>query len=259
MLPYPAATSREDKWNFIHQVKEEVLERDGGSILAIGVYGSLGRETDGPYSDMEIRILTPDGIDLPGQEEIIPPFKLEIGAVQRSVWLKRASSVDDSWAVKAGSYADVVALHDPGRLFEKARRIVTSAPESAFREVMREFMVWEPYETMGKIRNAAYAGDGAYARRAAYDLSWQAAKLIGLANRRYFTTRASSFEEASAMPSRPDGFLELAAMVMDGDLRDVQEVHARCERLWTGLNEWFQAMGIEYRSETFRWKGESGS
>ncbi|MGU3471424.1 kanamycin nucleotidyltransferase C-terminal domain-containing protein [Paenibacillus sp. D51F] len=259
MLPYPAATSREDKWKFIHQVKEEVLQRDGGSMLAVGVYGSLARGSDGPYSDIEIRILTPDGVDLPGQEEIILPFKLEIGAMQRSAWLKGAASVDDSWAVKAGSYADVVALHDPGRLFEEARLAVGSAPDSAFREVMREFMVWEPYETMGKIRNAVSTGDGAYMRRAAYDLSWQAAKLIGLANRRYFTTRASSFEEASAMPSRPDGFLELAAMVMDGDLRDVLEVHARCERLWTGLNEWFHAMGIDYRSETFRWKGESGS
>ncbi len=103
MLPYPAATSREDKWKFIHQVKEEVLQRDGGSILAVGVYGSLARGSDGPYSDIEIRILTPDGVDLPGQEEIIPPFKLEIGATQRSAWLKGAAFVDDSWAVKAGS------------------------------------------------------------------------------------------------------------------------------------------------------------
>ena len=46
-------------------------------------------------------------------------------------------------------------------------------------------MIWEPYETMGKIRNNVQSGNLNYLPLGAKDLTWQTAKLIGLANRTF--------------------------------------------------------------------------
>lgn len=49
------------------------------------------------------------------------------------------------------------------------------------------------------------------------------------------------------MASVPAGYAELAAAVMTGELGDRAGVYRLCEDLWTGLNDWFGSLGIEYR------------
>jgi kanamycin nucleotidyltransferase len=37
-----------------HEIAERVQERFHPEVVAIGLYGSLAREEDGPYSDIEL-------------------------------------------------------------------------------------------------------------------------------------------------------------------------------------------------------------
>ncbi|MFD1737470.1 kanamycin nucleotidyltransferase C-terminal domain-containing protein [Bacillus salitolerans] len=71
------------------------------------------------------------------------------------------------------------------------------------------------------------------------DFSWQTAKLIGLANKKYYITRARTFEESLKMETRPTGYDEQAHLVMEGTLANKDLIYQRCELLWIGLNEWF--------------------
>ena len=112
--------------------------------------------------------------------------------------------------------------------------------DEAIKETMREFMIWEPYETMGKIRNNVQSGNLGYLPLGAKDLTWQTAKLIGLANRTFYNTRAKTLEESLSLKSRPSGYDELAQLVMRGQLLQIDHVYELCERLWTGLNAWYE-------------------
>lgn len=247
MLSYPAATTKEQKIHMIDQLKNRLLHLHGDAILAIGMYGSIAQGIDGPYSDIELRVVTKDGVSLPGYEFIYLPFKIEISMIQKQEIYRSASAVDDSWAIKAGAYAHLAAIYDPNGLLEEIRTLPMQVSEEAIREVMREFMIWEPYETVGKIRNNKLAGNYNYLPLGAKDLAWQTAKLIGLANRTFFNTRARTYEESLQMPSRPSGYDELVGLVIRGQLHEMEMVYERCENLWTGLNEWYEEMGIDYR------------
>ncbi|MBW5445437.1 KNTase domain-containing protein [Cohnella sp. CFH 77786] len=249
MMPYPCSTTREEKLHFVYRAKDKLLALHGDGILAVGIYGSLGRGSDGPYSDIEIHVVTRDGYSLQGHEFIWLPFKLEISAVTETEFRNKAAGCDDGWPIRAGSYVDILPIHDPDSLFDEIKKVPSSIPDETVRETMRQFMIWEPYETMAKIRNSHCSGNWNYLPTGATDLAWQTAKLVGLANRRYFSTRARTLEEATGMPLKPAGFTELAASVMAGDLTDKNRVYRLCEKLWTGLNEWFRELGIEYRSK----------
>lgn len=48
----PIIMTREERMKIVHEIKERILDKYGDDVKAIGVYGSLGRQTDGP-----IRIL----------------------------------------------------------------------------------------------------------------------------------------------------------------------------------------------------------
>ncbi|MGE8204528.1 kanamycin nucleotidyltransferase C-terminal domain-containing protein [Heyndrickxia sp. NPDC080065] len=247
MLAYPVATTREEKYKMIEEIKDRLLAKYGEKILAIGVYGSIGQENEGPYSDIEMHVIVEDGLELNGYEFIYDKFKIEIGIEQKSELFKEAAEVDDSWAIKAGAFVHIIPFYDPTNLFLELKKQPFQASDSVFREIMREFMIWEPYETVGKIRNNYRNNNFDYITLGAKDLAWQTAKLIGLANKQFFTTRARTFEESLRMESRPKGYEELVHQMMAGTLTDKQHIYQLCENLWTGLNEWFEELGIDYK------------
>ncbi|MFB7305001.1 kanamycin nucleotidyltransferase C-terminal domain-containing protein [Heyndrickxia sporothermodurans] len=247
MLTFPVPTTREEKFNMMNEIKDRLLSKHGTKILAIGVYGSIGQEKDGPYSDIEMHVVLEDGIQLEGHEFIYDKFKIEIGMDQKKDIFKEAAEIDESWPIKAGSFVHITPLYDPTNLFEELKKMPFQASDAVFKVVMREFMIWEPYETVGKLRNNFMSGNFDYLTLGAKDLVWQTAKLIGLANRKFFTTRARTFEESLLMESRPAGYDELVRKVMAGTLEDKEYIYQLCEKLWTGLNEWFAELGIEYK------------
>lgn len=244
MVMGPFSTTREEKWAMAHQIRDRWLERYAQAVRAIGVYGSLARGTDGPFSDIEMWAVMQDGVAISSQEFVLGAFKVEIDVVERQAFFDMAKTIDDGWAIKAGTFVDVVPLSDSAHIFEAVKRMAMEIPDARVHEVMREFMVWEPYETMGKLRNTM--GSGAYVALGAMDLTWQTAKLIGLANRQYYTTRARTLAESLEMPSTPDGYQELVRAIVSGRLEDTTMVLQRCEDLWLGLNDWFTKLGISY-------------
>ncbi|MDR9856490.1 kanamycin nucleotidyltransferase C-terminal domain-containing protein [Paenibacillus sp. VCA1] len=249
MLPFPFPASREEKLQIVDRIKNRLLDLYGDDILAIGIYGSTALGKEGSFSDIELHVVSADGVQIQGHEFIYDKFKIEISPKQKSEIARQAAEVDDSWAIKAGVFINILPVYDPGRFFEELSQMPMRVSQEAIRSVMREFMIWEPYETMGKIRNNYASGNLNYIPMGAKDLTWQTAKLIGLANKQFFSTRARTFEESLHMASQPSGYVELVTRVMEGNLIDKGYVYRLCENLWTGLNEWYEELGIEYRSK----------
>ena len=247
MLPYPAPTTRKEKFEMIDLLKRRLLATHGDDILAIGAYGSIAFGTDGPYSDIEMHVITKDGSGVKTREFVCDKFKIELTANDSSTFLKEAQEVDDSWAIKAGAFIHILPVYDPESFFEQVKNLPLEISDDARRHIMKEFMIWEPYETVAKIRNNYSGGNWNYLSTGARDLLWQTAKLIGLANKTYYTTRARTLEESLEMESIPAGYRELLEFIQEGQLRDAEKLYHSCEELWTGLNEWFSSMGLDYR------------
>ena len=50
----PQSLPHTQRLTIAHEIAERVKERFHPEVLAIGLYGSLAREEDGPYSDIEM-------------------------------------------------------------------------------------------------------------------------------------------------------------------------------------------------------------
>ncbi len=247
MLTYPAPTTRSEKLEMIAVVKDRLLAAHGEHILAIGVYGSIALKTDGPYSDIEMHVVTKAHDSIEDLEFVYDQFKIEIGFHDKQAFFEKAKKIDDSWAISAGAFIHVLPVYDPTNLFEQVKTFPFTYLSATVDYVMKEFMIWEPYETMAKIRNSHKSGNYSYIPLGANDLVWETAKLIGLANRTYYTTRAKTYEESVRMESVPCGYKELVQLVKNGQLTDAETVYQLCENLWTGLNDWMESLGLNYR------------
>lgn len=251
MLAYPVSTTRKEKLDMIGRIKERLLFAHGEDILAIGAYGSIALETDGPFSDIELHVITSDASTLESFEFIYDKFKIELSTKTKVAFTKQAKDVDDSWAIKAGVFIHILPVHDPEGLFEQVRNLPLEVSDDAREDVMKEFMVWEPYETIAKIRNNYSSGNLNYLPLGAKDMLWQSAKLMGLANKTYYSSRARTFEESLEMESIPSGYRKLLDLISEGQLQDKEKIYFLCEDLWVGLNEWYSDMGLDYRLNEF--------
>lgn len=251
MLLYPIATTRTQKLEMIELLKERLLQSYGNQILAIGAYGSIALESEGPFSDIELHVITKDTQLIESFEFVYGKFKIEIASIEKSLFFAKAKKLDDSWAIKAGAYINILPIYDPDDVFGQVQHFPMEISDTAIKELMKEFMVWEPYETIAKIRTNYHNGNLAYLTLGAHDLLWQTAKLIGLANKCYYSTRARMFEESLEMQSLPSGYKELLNLFVDGKLEDKEQVYHLCENLWTGLNQWYEKMGLDYRLTNF--------
>jgi kanamycin nucleotidyltransferase len=87
-----------------------------------GVYGSLARGADGPYSDIEMMCL----LRTAGVERTVEwshgPWKAEVNFLGYDVALRQAAEVDGDWPLAHGAYLNVLPLHDPERFLSAFAR-----------------------------------------------------------------------------------------------------------------------------------------
>jgi kanamycin nucleotidyltransferase len=240
----PQARTREERLETAQRIFERVMQLHGDDVLAAGLYGSMARGDDGPFSDIEMMVvLKRAGVD-ESAEWTAGPWKAEVNFRSRRVVLEGASELEGEWAMVQGEYVNVLPLHDPTRFFSKLRKRVFDHNNEAMRVCMREVIVGDMYELAGKWRNQQAANRFDFMPAIAFKLAQFGAWLMGLSHRRLYTTSAAMLAESLALPDRPAGYDTLCHAVMRGELSDAKQVITLCEGCWAGVVAWAEAKGI---------------
>lgn len=241
------ATPKE-RWSLAVKIAERArhLRKD---VRAIGIYGSVARGEDGPYSDLEIIcVLASPGEDFT-TEWIARPCKVEVNFVSADVLFARAAEVEADWPLTHGAYASVHPIYDPDRIFPKLKEAVLAAPRAAFSQAIRNLIVEDLYELVGKVRNAWYFRATEELPFLAVELAFYGALLVGLANRHLYRSASKMLGDSLGLSDRPEGYDPLCRRVLAGDLRDPEEVFQACEAFWAGVEAWAWAQGIPLSPE----------
>lgn len=234
----PRAMSHAQRVEISREIADRVHARYGNQVMAIGLYGSVARGADGPFSDIEMRcVLRTVGEEF-GFEWSTGPWKAEVNVCSEDVILREAATVEGTWPLTHGAFLTILPLFDPECFFERLRDVITGQPEEKFRVAIEETLVGEIYELVGKLRNARVAGSMACIPELAVSLARHGAYVIGLAHRYTYSTGSRVFAEALTQPDRPSGFDALCHLVMSGNLADPETVAAACEACWSGLVTW---------------------
>ena len=234
----PQPLERKQRLALVQEIADRALVVYQKNVRAIGLYGSTARGTDGPFSDIELFCV----LDTTGEKYIHEwthgSWKAEVDVISEDVLLARASQVDERWPLTHGCYFDVQALYDPNNFFAILSHIASSQPEEKFFTAIRELMLFNLYEYMGKLRNAYYQENKAYLPEVACNIAKCGALLVGLAHQHCYTTASHMLEESLLLHQQPAGYDALCQLVMSGDLREPRRIVEICEAFWTGAEQW---------------------
>ena len=244
MITGPQPISPERRRQTVQEIAQALQAHYQGRLLALGVYGSLARQVDGPFSDIEMHcILHGEGIDQ-SFEWSAGPWKAEVDVCSPDVILAQAAEVDGDWSITHGAYVYVWPLFDPQAFFPRLKETALSQPDEVFRFRMKEVIVGDLYELVGKVRNAWVAQAYSPLPEYATHLARGTAGLIGLAQRYLFHSSTTFFEEALNLTDTPIGFKNLCEIVMNGHLSNKTEIFASVNTLWDGIVLWSKNKNI---------------
>ena len=245
----PKPMDRSRRLELARRIGDQIRDHYRDDVLAIGVYGSLARGTDGPYSDIEIHcVVRGQGVDV-CHEWSAGPWKAEVDVYSEDVMLEWASDLDVDWAVTHGACVHVWTLYDPTGFFPHLRDAALLHPDHAFEEAIRDVIVGEIYERIGKVRNARAEKNDACMPYLTVELARCGVCLIGLDRRHLYTTSTCMFEESFELSGRPEGYDTLCRMVMAGDLADPARTADAADAFWSGVERWARERGIQIEYE----------
>ncbi|MFS0558920.1 ANT(4')-I family aminoglycoside nucleotidyltransferase [Brevibacillus sp. 179-C9.3 HS] len=235
----PVKISRRDRFQTCQEIAERLHEVYKEKVLAIGVYGSISRGTDGPFSDIEMFCVVESNEELEfSYEWSAGPWKAEVNVCSADVLLNIAATVEDDWPLTHGPFFAPLSLYDPKGYFETLKKAAESPSQEDFTEAINGILVGEMYEFIGKLRNANLNGPHTYLPYLAMQFAQYGAMLIGLHNRKLYSTGAKVLPEALELPNRPAGFDAVARLVMSGELAESAKIVDACETFWDGLEAW---------------------
>ncbi len=240
----PQPHTREVRWEIVHEITERARAVHGDSLLAIGVYGSMARGTDAPYSDVEMLCVLRNDAPHESHEWSVGPWKAEVGVLSRAAIICDAGTLDFDWSLTQGAYLDLHAIYDPAHFFPTLREHVFGHSVGEFDQELRATLIGELYEVVAKVRNALETGHHDYLPLLVAKTATVATFAIGLANRHCYTGAAVMLQEALALDDRPDGYDDLCRLVMRGDLADARRILGLCDALWMGVELWASNKGI---------------
>lgn len=238
MLTDPQPLSPEQRRENAREIADLLLHHYGDDLLALGVYGSLARGTDGLYSDIEMHCIIQGEQFETSFEWSNGPWKAEVDVYTPDVILARVAEVDGEWPITHGQFAGVWVLHDPTGLFPRLEALAISQPQSSFEHAITEVIIGDIYELIGKLRNARTNQILDSVPLFLVHLAMQAACLVGLANRHLYSSSYTLFQDSMNLPDRPPGYDALCLAVMRGGLNDPLQAMRWAEDLWQGLITW---------------------
>lgn len=240
----PNRISPEQRRQNIQEISQALRDHYQERLLALGVYGSVARQEDGPFSDIEMHcVLHGEGVEQ-SFEWSTGPWKAEVDVYSPEVILSQAAEVDGDWSITHGAFVYVLPLFDPQAFFPRLKETVYSHPEETFRFRMKEVIIGDIYELVGKVRNAWVSN--AFSPLPGYTtyLAHLSAGLVGLSHRYLFHGSATLYEEALSLPDAPTGFKNLCELVMSGRLTNKNEIFACVNTLWDGIEHWAKVKNL---------------
>jgi kanamycin nucleotidyltransferase len=240
----PAGVSHEQRLRVAKDLAARIVAKHGSAVAAIAIYGSASIGTDGPYSDLDMTVVTYPEM---GQETKCYTcagliISIDYQTVEES--MKEARDANEG-----GPWMTVQVLYDPHGVIEQFRQTWRAIAANDCRKQAIGFLCDFVASNIGKIRNAAIAGDRAMFINAACGLAHDVCRVLCMLNdKTYVTGSARLFRETMKLKLLPSNFISLIDVVSGAAAVSDQEIYDAAESLWAGMRRLAEQQGLQWVS-----------
>lgn len=246
--------NHEQRLALAHDLTQRILARYGEEVLGVAIYGSVARNEDSQYSDLEMKVVTSNAVAESDVEYVHSSgAKVEINYEPEDIYLHNAGTVGDHWWHTAGQYRNqlITFRRDDSNIFARASVAAQELlhDEAPFKARMAQLIVDNLYELMNKIRGAWQRRDESNLRWWAHDFVYDTACYLALANRVYFITSGTIWQQVLEFSILTEGFADELTLLAGFEQGSLAAVYRAAEELWANIQQLAVQQGIIWVSD----------
>ncbi|SFI31378.1 kanamycin nucleotidyltransferase [Bacillus sp. 71mf] len=128
----PGKVTREERIKIAYTIANQILEKYGSEVKAIGIYGSLARKADGPFSDIEMKCILNSLEDSYSYEWTAGDWKAEVNFDSEEDIVEEATTIEEDWPLTHGQFFTILPIYDPEEFFKELRQKARSVDHTIF-------------------------------------------------------------------------------------------------------------------------------
>jgi predicted nucleotidyltransferase len=228
---------------------KKIIRKYSKDIYGIVIYGSVAKNEDRQYSDLEMYVVTKKKLKVRELKYVYRGMNVEVSYIPEREMLRSARTITHNWPIETDFYRSYLILYEKNNWFEKLRKAVASQKSGDFKKAIKKYLVWF-YELMSKIRNAYIYKDNYIFLWLASFLGWESAIFLGLVNRRYYKSERDVFTSVMNFPIQPKNYQRLLETVCHFSVTDRKKIYQATLKLFAELNRIARKKGIVVEKNT---------
>jgi len=245
----PQKFTREERLIFAKEFSEKIKSKFKENLLAVSIYGSVAREEDQPYSDLEMLVILKRLRPEKTIEGIYKGLKYEINLCTKERIKKNIYTIDIDWPIIVGQYLKILPLYDPQNVFDYFVKEYKKVVKRTFKLYIAEVFSCDLFDLFCKFFNARERKNYQTMRFLIFVLCDKVSKFLGLINKQYYHSLAERPQDAIKTPINFPSFIELMKKIMSGKIEDTKELSMLIEKLYQEITLYLEEEGIQYQKE----------
>lgn len=243
--------SHNEREKVLHELVPLIKTKFGDNLLAIAARGSFARNTDGPYSDLELFAFLkqmPKGQEHSAYGKL---RKIRDGLLVELIWVTEENyirEVKDVTSAWFGSGADVLL---PVYNKKVADRLNKHKVKDLSKKCLHQaFANWDKVqEATTKVLNAAEQKNHLGMPLVIHDMFSNILKELSFINKTPFTTFSQLIQESKKFKVRPRKFGALTKIVVNGDYKNYQHIKEVSSDVFSELENYLEKQGLTLYQE----------
>jgi len=228
---YPSPNPNMMRLEIARHVVERKREALGTQVIAGACYGSVAHHAAMEYSDVEVVVITVDGVEPLVEQFFDTGIMVDCYTVPGSKWLAAAQEPTEDWGIQADMYEHQLVLWDPEEFFPRLRATAAAIPQESFDRALKTNW-WRAYEARNKMLNAQLVGDHPRMIYGGLDFAFVIAMHIALYERKPYESERTLWQDVT---TRGYGMKELVDALSAGALSRVRQA---MDNVWEQTRLW---------------------
>jgi kanamycin nucleotidyltransferase len=206
MIPQPV-----DRLALARALCARLVAANGDGLLVGGVYGSVARGEDTPWSDLELLFVTRDGHAFPGRHLLYCGGAVGYEVLEEGALVAALERPTTGWPMRMGVLSVLRVLHGDPALVARWLDVGRAVPRDAFRAALAEAAPGLVVESYGRMHSCVARGDLDVLHVSALEVLLEMNTALCLLNGCWVThDYVGGIIEAAAFPLVPEGYDRLA-------------------------------------------------
>ncbi len=225
-MNYPIKHTHDERQKLSQELLVKLQEKYKEELLAVASFGSMSRNEDKDYSDIDL-IAVVKGENI--ADEILgiqQGLKYGVDIFSQDIIHGKITSISMRWPLLVGKFVTARAIHDEAELFESYKQLFKEAINKDFSQYIKQVFIEEIYEECNKFMNTALYGSREQVTYNAYHLFTKMISFLGIINKSFYLNTVTAPEKALNFPINFSSFKKLGENILLNKNLNTEELHS---------------------------------